>query len=130
MPFLQVSKVIDQDAGCKQFGMSPYTVTSKSGQVTRHHKMHSAPDLTWVNFHWEQARAKMIKALMGPTEDMPTQIITPTITENRRMIEMLRMTSMLSLPGGDFSFVNIRRHSGHGTEHCLPVSTSSKSKWK
>ena len=110
--FACLSTCVDLEDGAKSFKLPDFVVTSRDGTVTRHPKIASNPELTWVYVEVGKARVKVIESMYEPVSSQ----------DDRRNMDMLRITSSVSWPGATLSWINMRIHTGHsGCLHqCVP----------
>ena len=101
--FACLSTCIDLGDGAKSFKLPHFVVTSKDRTVTRHPKIASNPELTWLNVEVDKARLKVMESMYEPVSSQ----------DDRRNMDMLRITSSVSWPGATLSWINMWIHTGH-----------------
>ena len=103
--FACLSTCIDLEDGAKSFKLPHFVVTSKDRTVTRHPKIASNPELTWLNVEVDKARLKVMESMYEPVSSQ----------DDRRNMDMLRITSSVSWPGALLSWIDMRKHTGHSS---------------
>ena len=98
-----LSTCIDVEDGARSFKITPFKIMSRNGQEARHPKFASNPELTWLNVEVDKARLKVMESMYQPVSSQ----------DDRRNMDMLRITSSVSWLGATLSWINMRIHTGH-----------------
>ena len=123
--FMITGECIDAEDGCMQWHMPPDLVIKSNGEKVPDDKIECAWNLTWVNREWCKMRTKVFMGFNMPVRKDPSYYVDGWV-EDRTVIDMLRMTSTITMPGGSFTFQNVRKHTGHDTSMHMSTSTAKK----
>ena len=103
--FACLSTCIDLEDGAKSFKLPHFEATLRDGTVIRNAKIASNPWLTWLNVEVDKARLKVMESMYEPVSSQ----------DDRRNMDMLRITSSVSWPGAKLSWIDMRKHTGHSS---------------